>query len=142
MGRAKQTAGIVSRYLGIKATTLRGLLPWNVGALAGHPLREVQADMLKLIESPATTPAGGESFHAFTARFLGCLFALLEYAKANGKVVAAITHKSNTQLAKAWLEEGAHKDMGYDLELMAEYAEPGHTENAVKPGDALVLSPT
>ncbi len=134
--RAEETARAIAQAIDVPLTPTRGLLPWNVGRMAGEPVREMLPKMKLLTANPETPAPGGEAFADFGRRFLGELVRLLGEAREQDQTLCAVTHTRNMQLTKAWLAGGSSADLTYDVRVMNDY------EHEVGTGGVLVLAAT
>jgi broad specificity phosphatase PhoE len=119
--RAKETADIVSKYLGnppiIVSTALR---PWNLGDLQGEKTSVVTPLMEKYIKDSTLSPTNGESFNTFHHRYLTALEKIVEQAESTGETILVVTHYRNAKLADAWDKAGLPRDLHFDLKTMLE----------------------
>lgn len=134
--RAEDTALAIARPHKLVPKPERGLLPWNVGKMAGEPVAEMLPKMKLLTAYPDRSAPGGEPFASFGKRFLAELCSLLSKAKRDGACICVVTHTRNLQLAKAWLAAGSPADLSYDVGVMNDYS------HEVGTGGVMVLEAT
>lgn len=134
--RAEETARTIAHSTRRLVTPTRGLLPWNVGRMAGEPVKEMLPKMRLLTAHPDQPAPGGEPFAEFGRRYLGELVKLLEEARSDDVTLCAVTHTRNMQLTKAWLASGSRADLTYDVATMNDY------DHEVGTGGVLVLEAT
>lgn len=118
--RAEETAERIADAHWLKVRPDRGLMPWNVGELAGQPTEEVLPKMVAM-EKNGKAPKGGEPFDEFRKRYLRTLVKLLERAKRAG-TICAVTHTRNFQVTKAWLAADRPEDLSVDDAVMNDYS--------------------
>lgn len=67
--RAKQTADIVSKYIGAGYEPDARVRDWNTGNLAGQKVVDVLPKLKELIKNPDEPAPGGEPLNAYLGRF-------------------------------------------------------------------------
>lgn len=93
--------GIMTSYLigeksGAKVVPNQGLLPWNLGKLAGQPVKEVAPKMDYLQEFPDINAPEGESYRKFYDRWTEALDLMMFYALAHpDEVLVGVVHSRN-----------------------------------------------
>ncbi len=123
LSRAKETAAIIGKILGVKPAVSRGLRPWNLGTFAGKSSKEAMPAIAQYVqEKPDTAVPDGESFNAFKMRaFEG----LADAIEANhGKVLVIVTHHRNERLYEAWGKAGRPEDLSIDLKEFLQKGDP------------------
>jgi len=99
--RAEDTAKSIAKVCEAKVTTDKRLRPWDLGQLAGTPVKQGIAVINKYVKTPKVPMPGGESFDDFREDFLDVLDEIFaETAKEGGHTVV-VTHTRDLQLTKA-----------------------------------------
>lgn len=125
--RAMETADIVGKNLGIKATPTFNLRDWNTGYLAGQKFTDVKDELFHYIDHPDETVQGGEPLRAYLERFVPFVSKLIQDSD-NHLVVG---HARGTQVIHAladnngqWINEKPLKE-----------------KPIVDPGQVMIVSP-
>jgi broad specificity phosphatase PhoE len=148
LSRARETAAIIGKILGVKPAVSRGLRPWNLGTFAGTSTKQALPEIAAYVrDKPDEAVPEGESFNAFKERaFAG----LADAIEANpGKVLVIVTHHRNERLYEAWEKAGRPEDLSIDLPTFLSKGDPpgGIKELAVgdveqwEPGGSSMASP-
>ena len=118
LGRARETADIISDHTGIPMTTELGLRPWNLGDLAGQNAEKVAPIIRRYAEEHPDVPVpGGESFNQFRTRFISTVRDIAsKYPEQN---VALITHHRGLRLMDAWQQAGGKEDMSINHDVFS-----------------------
>jgi broad specificity phosphatase PhoE len=129
--RAKQTANIIGKALGLTPTYNDKLRTWDMGDLTGKSLKDHEVRCAEHVTDKPDTPIpGGESFNTFRDRALkGVSEALL--SDAGGKV-GIVTHNSTERVLAAWQKAGEPEDGSIHA--------PTYLEKGEKPGGHEVYS--
>lgn len=124
LDRAEHTGRVVSKTTGVPLiAALRGLRPWNAGALTGKASSECLPIMLDHIKNKPDTPLpGGESFNTFKDRFLTCLDEIRK--KHPNETVCLVTHHRNERLMRGWLDAGGGLNEEIDPDAFLEKGTP------------------
>lgn len=113
LSRAKETADIIGKAIGVTPITTPKLRPWDLGKFAGTPSKEAFPKILPYVTDKQDDPVpGGESFNDFRDRAMQGL--KLAVDKAAGKPVGVVTHYRNLRLYGAWDEAGQPADHSID----------------------------
>jgi broad specificity phosphatase PhoE len=130
--RAKESAGIIAKKLGLKVEYLKGLRSWNMGDFSGKNPRHVEPVLERMAqEKPNATTPNGESFNSYKNRFLKTIKKIEDENKKDKVIV--ITHSHGTRLIDAWEAEGKPSNFSVDIE---KYDEP-----SLKPGGIKMHKP-
>lgn len=90
------TASIIAEELSAKVIPNQGLLPWNLGALSGQPVKEVAPKMDYLQEFPDIKAPEGESYREFYTRWMDTLDMMMFYSlKHSDEVLIGVVHSRN-----------------------------------------------
>lgn len=123
LDRAKETAEIIGRGIGLIPTFSRKLRPWDLGIFTGKstpeslPKIEVYAR-----DKPDTPVPEGESFNQFRDRaFDGVSEAVAAHP---GKIVALITHHRVEMLLLAWDTDGQPPSHEVDIDKLLQKGDP------------------
>lgn len=129
--RAKQTAEIIGKIIGVKPKFTRKLRPWDLGDLTGKSTKEALPKIAEYIKEPDKVIPKGESFNSFKNRaFAGIADAL---DNSQGKKLCLVSHHRMERLLKSWIEAGQPTDHAkIDLTTFKEKGEP--------PGNAELIS--
>lgn len=124
--RAKNTAAAISKASGgTPITEDERAMPWHLGMFEGEPVDKVKNYIAKFANDHPDNPVpgrgplsvrDGESFNSFKQRFVGGLLKPLMEAHAQDpqSKVGIVTHLRDILAAKAWVENGARKDLQFD----------------------------
>jgi broad specificity phosphatase PhoE len=122
--RAKQTAAIIAKVLGIKDVHLDPqLLPWNLGALAGQS-KEKSKDTLRYliqnphVKAPQSKKFGGDSLNDYRQQFVPRLREYLKIARSDHQI-AIVNHGSGV------IQTEAHCNRDDESVLDGEVVGPG-----------------
>lgn len=122
--RAKQTADIISDYLGIKPEFESGLRTWDTGTLAGRLKRDAEPIIRRLVrDNPDEAPKGGESFDQFCNRIRSCLVDIFKTHTENP--MAIVIHHRVERLLEAAGDDWKHIDVD---KFLAQGENPGTVE--------------
>jgi broad specificity phosphatase PhoE len=125
--RARETAAIIGRALGLKPQLSSQLRPWNLGTLTGRSMREATPQLAEYARNKPDTPVPeGESFNRFRRRaFTGLSDAL---AMNRGREVLFIAHHRVERLIVAWDKAGQPIDHDIDI---AEFLKKGDAPGGI-----------
>ncbi len=130
LSRAKETAEIIGKELGIKPTSTKELRPWNLGELTGTTTKDALPKIAEYVRKKANKKVpDGESFDDFSDRFFNGLHEIVE--KADGKKLCVVTHHRDERILKAWVDAGCPADHKIDLDTFLQKGDP--------PGGVIVL---
>jgi alpha-ribazole phosphatase len=123
LSRARETADIIGKKLGLKAVPMMGLRPWNLGEFSGKSTKEVLPQLADYVQKrPAAAVPGGESFDDFKERaFQGIADAL---KGAAGRPLAIVTHHRLERLMEAWRAAGQPASHAIDIATFLEKGDP------------------
>ena len=121
--RAKTTADILGKKIGIEPEESDYFRPWNLGDFQGKLTSEVIPEINKYIDHEHAVVTNGESFSTFKNRFL---MGLKGVQRMDGPS-AIVTHYRNLSLIHAWIKNGM-KGTSIDKDLMKKKfdIDPGH----------------
>ena len=121
--RAKTTADILGKKIGIEPEESDYFRPWNLGDFQGKLTKEVLPQIAHYIDHEHAVVPNGESFATFKNRFL---MGMKGVQRMDGPS-AIVTHYRNLSLAHAWIKNGM-KGTSIDKDLMKKKfdIEPGH----------------
>ncbi len=123
LSRAKETAAIIGKILGVKPAVSRGLRPWNLGTFAGTSTKEALPKIAEYAQKrPDKSVPEGESFNAFKERAFAGLADAIE--SNQGKVLVIVTHHRNERLYEAWEKAGRPEDLSIDLPTFLQKGDP------------------
>jgi broad specificity phosphatase PhoE len=137
LSRARETADIIGKALGIEPVPMMGLRPWNLGEFSGKSTKEALPQLAEYVQKRPDEPVpGGESFNAFKARaFEGLADAL---NAAGNKQLALITHHRVERLMEAWLRAGQPASHAINIPtFLQKGGPPGGVEELRIDADAL-----
>src|SRR5258706_1509368 len=130
LSRAKETAEIIGKELGIKPISTKELRPWNLGELTGTTTKDALPKIAEYVRKKANKKVpDGESFDDFSDRFFNGLHEIVE--KADGKKLCVVTHHRDERILKAWVDAGCPADHKIDLDTFLQKGDP--------PGGVIVL---
>ncbi len=130
LSRAKETAEIIGKELGIKPTSTKELRPWNLGELTGTTTKDALPKIAEYVRKKANKKVpDGESFDDFSDRFFNGLHEIVE--KADGRKLCVVTHHRDERILKAWVDAGCPADHKIDLDTFLQKGDP--------PGGVIVL---
>lgn len=130
LSRAKETAEIIGKILGIKPISTKKLRPWNLGELTGTTTKDALPKIADYVRKKANKKVpDGESFDDFSDRFFKGLHEIVE--KADGKNLCVVTHHRDERILKAWVNAGCPADHKIDLDTFLQKGDP--------PGGVIVL---
>jgi broad specificity phosphatase PhoE len=123
LSRAKETAEIIGKILGIKPTPSKKLRPWNLGDLTGTSTKDALPQIAKYVrEKPKQKVPDGESFENFSDRaFEGFAESV---KKANGKTLCIVSHHRDERLLTAWDKAGQPASHKIDLDVFLKKGDP------------------
>lgn len=125
LSRAKQTADIISDWLGISPTFDRSLRTWNTGKCAGQLKSRTEPHIADLVRHHPDEPcSGGESFDQFCDRIFKAFKSVLRSHTENP--LAIIIHGRVERLFKA-TDELEHRKVDADV-FLSKPEQPGHIE--------------
>lgn len=120
--RAKQTAQIIGKVLGIKPEFSSKLRPWNLGDLTGKVMTEATPQIAAYAKKPDEVVPGGESFNTFCER------AFQGFAECVGahpdETLLVVCHHRVERLIEGWNELGQPADHAIDLDVFMSDGEP------------------
>jgi broad specificity phosphatase PhoE len=92
LDRAERTAHIISEHTKTPILgALRGLRPWDAGALTGKRVEDCHEILMRHItQTPDKPLSDGESFNTFRARARACILGLMQ--KHDGECIGIVTH--------------------------------------------------
>src|SRR5260221_11281638 len=130
LSRAKETAEIIGKELGIKPTSTKELRPWNLGELTGTTTKDALPKIAEYVRKKANKKVpDGESFDDFSDKFYNGIHEIVE--KADGKNLCVVTHHRDERILKAWVDAGCPADHKIDLDTFLQKGDP--------PGGVIVL---
>lgn len=124
--RARNTAVAISKASGGTPVHVdERAMPWGLGMFEGEPVDDVKRYIAKMAnDHPNEKVPGrsvystrdGESFNDFKQRWIGGLLAPLMEAHAQDpqSKVGIVTHLRDILAAKAWIDNGARRDLTFD----------------------------
>lgn len=133
--RARQTAEIASKHLGIPVVESEKLRSWNMGSLQGM-LHETANPFLAFFEkNPDVKVPNGEKFQTFYSRFKGAFNSLVAYSRKFPEARPAVfTHSQDLDLIQ-WFIKGI--EPGRELEF-GDGIKPGGILEVKVDGDKIV----
>lgn len=128
--RAKETAEIVGKEIGVKPIFSRKLRPWDLGELTGQSTKKAIPKIAEYVKEPDVIIPKGESFNSFLLRaFAGLADA---FDQAGDKKLCIVTHHRLERLIKAWLAAGQPADHSkIDLTVFKSKGEPPGTAEPI-----------
>lgn len=123
LSRARETAEIIGKALGLTPTFSRTLRPWDLGKFTGKATPEALPQIERYVRDKPDTPVpDGESFHQFCARaFHGFYNALAAHPDT---IVAIVTHHRDERLLTAWDKTSQPSDHSIDIEMFLQKGDP------------------
>jgi broad specificity phosphatase PhoE len=122
LSRAKETADIIGKIIGVKPSYSEGLRPWDLGELTGKTTKEAIPVIKQYIKTPKKPVPKGESFDSFKHRaFAGIADA---FDLAGSMKLCIVTHHRVERLIKSWIAAGQPSDGLIDLKIFGEKGEP------------------
>lgn len=123
LSRARETAEIIGKKLGLRPVSFQGLRPWDLGEFSGKSTKEVLPKIADYVQKHPEEPVpGGESFDSFKDRaFAGLQEAL---AAAKGRPLAIITHHRVERLMEAWQQAGQPANHAIDIPTFLQKGDP------------------
>lgn len=120
--RAKETAEIIGKIIGIEPELSEKLRPWKLGDFTGKPTKEALPEIAEYVRNKPDEPVPqGESFNQFKTRaFEGFADAL----EAHPEGLLIVTHHRDERLAEAWDGAGQPADHSIDLKVFLQKGEP------------------
>lgn len=123
LDRAKETAEIIGRHIGVEPTTSMKLRPWDLGNMTGC----ISGDCIPTIKDyvnnrPGDPVPGGESFNNFKARAIdGVREAIQTNPNQN---IAIVTHHRVERLLNAWDAAGQPDNLDIDNRILTQKGDP------------------
>lgn len=134
LNRAKETAEIIGKILGIKPEFSFKLRPWNLGAFTEQPMDEVTPQIEAYAKKPDEVVPKGESFNAFKQRaFEGLAEAI---AKHQGENLLIVAHHRVERLFNASMEDGEVTNGPIDIKEFMDQGEPPGAVMQMKTSEA------
>lgn len=131
--RARETATIIGRALGIKPEFSFKLRPWNLGKLNGRDMKQVIPEIARYArDMPGKVVPEGESFDAFRTRAFDGLAEAVEKHHEHRLVIVA--HHRIERLIAAW--EKAGQPVWHEIDI------PTFLEQGDPPGGIITLRTT
>jgi probable phosphoglycerate mutase len=140
LSRSAETAKLISHYTGAPiAEVSDGFRPWDAGKLTGQRSDKAVPIMAQFAEHRPDTPLpDGESFHAFTGRFLVHLANALQ---RNPGLLGVVAHHRNERTLHAWRAKGFPVDGSIDLKTFNQKGEQtGAAQHFKIPMDRLIAA--
>jgi broad specificity phosphatase PhoE len=133
LSRARETAEIIGRTLGLTPTFTHKLRPWDLGKFTGAKTHEALPQIARYVrEKPDTPVPDGESFDQFKTRaFQGFYEAVAVHP---GQIVAIVTHHRDERLMIAWDKAGQPNDHAIEIDVLLQKGDP--------PGGVIKLTTT
>jgi len=100
--RAVQSAHEIGRVLGMEIQPTERLRDWNVGDLAGQPIKQILPISHSLIDNPDTPAPNGESYNDFLQRVVPFLHELVK----SPNIHLAVTHNRVMTLIHSLVQTG------------------------------------
>jgi broad specificity phosphatase PhoE len=126
--RAKETAQIIGKIIGIKPEFSFKLRPWNLGDLTGMDMEKANPQIAAGTKSPDKPVKGGESFNAFKTRaFQG----LEEAVRKHSDPLLIVCHHRLERLIAGWVKAGEPPSHAINLNTFLEQGDP--------PGGIIIL---
>lgn len=124
--RARQSADMIGKELGVKVQGDSALRSWNIGKYAGTDPEDSEPILEDYAENrpEEEIPPNGESFNQYKDRILNAIQSISE--EHEGENIAIVTHSHGIRIYNAWEKAGKPKDFSID---MKEYA-----KKSLKPG--------
>ena len=137
--RARQTAEIIGKKLGVTPQYDSRLATWDVGEHEGKPCETSNPILEKYAEHRQDeAPTGGESFNDFTNRsFAGIRDAVLNNKDKN---LAIITHNRVEATLRGWQKTG-QDNPDIDYKEVVKESTPGNVRTIQFQPDATILQP-
>jgi len=123
LSRARETADIIGKALGIHPIYTNKLRPWDLGMLTGQSTKDAIPKIKEYVDHPDRPVPKGESFNSFMNRaFAGVADAI---DRAQGETLCLVTHHRVERLLKAWIAAGQPVDHNeIDLRVFTSKGEP------------------
>lgn len=123
LSRAKETADIIGKIIGVKPVYSHKLRPWDLGEFTGKSTKEALPKIAEYVKlKPNTKIPKGESFNTFKKRaFEGLAEAI---ARCKDNVIVIVTHHRLERLLEAWAKAGQPADHNIDLKTFLEKGDP------------------
>jgi broad specificity phosphatase PhoE len=130
--RAKETAEIIGKIIGVPPEFSPKLRPWKLGTFTGASTKEALPKIAEYVRNKPDEPVPqGESFNQFKDRaFEG--FAQALAAHPDGLVI--VSHHRNERLIAGWERAGQPPDHSIDLEEFLQKGDP--------PGGVIIVKTT
>jgi broad specificity phosphatase PhoE len=126
--RAKDTAQIIGKIIGLKPEFSFKLRPWNLGDLTGQDMKEAKPQIAASTRTPDKAVAGGESFNAFKMRaFQG----IDEAVRKHPDPLLIVCHHRVERLISGWCKAGEPPSHAINLNTFLEDGDP--------PGGIIIL---
>jgi probable phosphoglycerate mutase len=126
--RARETALIIGRVIGIKPEFSYELRPWNLGDLTGKDLKQANPEICAATKAPDKPVRGGESFNAFKTRaFKG----LDDAVRKHRDPLLIVCHHRVERLVAGWVKAGEPASHAINLNTFLEQGDP--------PGGIIIL---
>jgi broad specificity phosphatase PhoE len=102
LDRAKETAQIIGRSVGVEPSFSHKLRPWDLGEFTGKPAAESAPALREYSQNPDKVVPGGESFNTFKERtFEGLREAFQQHPNDN---LAIVAHHRTDRLLNSMIE--------------------------------------
>lgn len=126
--RAKETAQIIGRIIGLKPEFSYELRPWNLGDMTGKDLKQANPEICAATKAPDKPVKGGESFNAFKARaFQG----IDDAVRKHRDPLLIVCHHRVERLVAGWVKAGEPASHAINLNTFLEQGDP--------PGGIIIL---
>jgi probable phosphoglycerate mutase len=126
--RARETALIIGRIIGIKPEFSYELRPWNLGDLTGKDLKQANPEICAATKAPDKPVKGGESFNSFKARaFQG----IDDAVRKHRDPLLIVCHHRVERLVAGWVKAGEPASHAINLNTFLEQGDP--------PGGIIIL---
>jgi broad specificity phosphatase PhoE len=123
--RAKQTAAIIGKEIGLTPLPSRAWRPWNTGKFSGQPSGKARPLIDGFVKMPGRAIPEGESLNSFKERLLPALTRLLAQVRQREATVVLVTHSRDVSLIQDWLDAGGNAEQMQLRHLRADTVKPG-----------------
>jgi len=131
--RASDTAEAIADACKCDHETDDRLRPWDLGKLAGTPVKEGIKTLDEYSKTPDKPLPGGESLNDFKEDYLDALDDIMDEAEENNEQYAVVTHSRDLQMTKASAAAaGGFSNHNIDLKAFNDYADEVHTGDILK----------
>jgi len=120
--RAKETAEIIGKIIGVMSEVSLKLRPWKLGKFTGAPTSKALPEIARYVRNKPDEPVPeGESFNQFKTRMFE---GFADAVEAHREGLLIVSHHRDLQTIEAWDRAGQPPDHAIDLDVFLQKGEP------------------